>query len=315
MRFNFNPKKGSKISPIGAVCFVAASTAGLWNNASAQLMNVAVTQTYVDVVGTAVPKAVIPFGTGGTDDDMVAFNSSLFAVFKLDGTLSGSPAPFSVDLRVSINPQTANIGRVMIAQTSDSQGLMDTGTVSVIYQAATGFTGYNYNLALDFQFGSWNNTTSTWTPGNLLYGTQVTTYDLDFGQYIRVNTSDFNQYSLAGMTRLTVTAAGLAPNPAVAAPGSYQIADLGNSDSAFNDARNAVSLLSTGSSDFTLSLGKTTGGGNSLHMFEFRSPPTVTTGFNSFAPIPEPSTYAIWGVGLLGVVVWWRRRKTTSTNC
>lgn len=276
-------------------------------HADAQLVSLSVNSAYRQVFGTTTD---VP--GSGTPANYVAYNPNLFAVFKMDQTLSG--VGFStIDMRVKVNASTFGVTDLMIARTTNSQGLTDAGTVSILFIGGPNATptNYQYNLSLDFEFGSWNDTTSTWTPGNLTNRLTVTTFDIDFTQYVRVNASDFGSLTLNGVTRLGVVPNVTIPNGSGPVPaGTFQIGDPLNTDSVFNEPRNAVTFNSIGSSDFNMSFGKSTSSGPSLHMFEFRTPATNVTYVNpTLSEIPEPSVFGMAGVGLLAGFVGCRRRR------
>lgn len=195
----------------------------------------------------------IPVNTGGSNAN---FPSSApvgsFAQFRV--RKEGETDEFA-QLRITYsgdNGVTDN--KVMIAQTSDSQGLTDTGTASIL-------------LTLDQDAGSGDFTFNWYEPAS---GTSTTpkdldvlytTYDLDFNQQISFDSSEAQSITLDGSTKLTSTI-----------DSTTEVYDGANSNSSFNEPKNAVQILSENSASHTFSVGKHTGSGNALYMFEFRDP-------------------------------------------
>lgn len=280
--------------------------------ATAQLVSLQVASAYREVVGTA--GAAVP-GSGTLGNYPSTYDPNAFAVFRMDQTLSG-PGFSTIDMRVSVNPSTSGVTRLMIARTVNSQGLTDVGTVSVLFIGGPDATATNhqYNLSLNFEFGAWNVGTQVWTPMSLTNRLSVTTFDLDYTQYVRVNASDFGSMTRSGDTRLIVTPNVTTPNGAIPVPaGTFQVGDapigpLPGSDSTVSDLRNAVSFNSIGTLDFNMSFGKSRESGPSLHMFDFRSP-TVTYVNPVLTEIPEPSAFGLAGAGVLVGLVGCRRRR------
>jgi hypothetical protein len=293
--------------------------------AHAQLVSLAVNSVYKEVRNTSGSGTTNVPGSG-TADNFVTYNpaqrTDYFAVFNMTQTLSGVGFT-SVDMRVSVNALTANVSHLMIARTTDSQGMTDAGTISILYTGAPDAVvgDFKYNLSLDFEFGSWNNTTQTWTSLNLTNTITATTFDIDFNQYVRVNASDFDRYTLNGITNLAATVPVTTTNGSAVPPGTYQIADPvipgspGLTNSVFSEPKNAVTFRSIGSSDFNMTFGKVKGSGNSLHMVELRTPAQNVTYIDPIlVPVPEPSTYGLLGAAMLSAAVLCRRRRRSSVG-
>ncbi|MDJ0900403.1 MAG: hypothetical protein QNJ55_16485 [Xenococcus sp. MO_188.B8] len=182
--------------------------------------------------------------------------------------------------------------KVMIAQTSNSQGLTDSGTASILLTLDQ--SGGNGEFTFKWYEALPGGTSTTPKDLEILY----TTYDLDYRQEISFNSSIAQSFSLDGSTRLNYTIDSTT-NVYDPSPGSK---------STFNEPKNAVQVLSQESSSHSFSLGKTTGSGNALYMFEFRDPSNNITLNDpitqevpfTFSPVIGLLTSAFfWGLGYL----------------
>lgn len=219
------------------------------------------------------------------------------ATFRL--VLSGTSTRFA-DMRITVVgthgtlDTTGSASGMMIAQTSNSQGLTDTGTISVLTGFSSAGAGGESSTTLRFSF---------FEPDSLIpksVALELTSFDFDYNQFMRVNSSDFTHE--AHGSRLTKTTDSSA--------GTTTWADTNNSDSTFTDSRNAVVLNNFADSTFDITIGKK-GSGNSLFMFEFRDPSQILdTPLNptTLTPaIPEPSV-AILSAAFLGAFALRRKR-------
>ncbi len=192
----------------------------------------------------------------------------------------------------------------MIARTSNSQGLTDIGTVTVLL---TGLNGANLNTQPNnAPFGfEWRNASNN---GPLTGSNQIvfTSYDIDFTQRNRIPVSDYStlRTSTSPATRLTTTTSLGTTTIVDAAPGT---------DSITNDARNAYAFLRVaGDNTQSISVDKAGGGkeadgfgtgGNQLYMFGFRSPSPLVPS------IPEPTSAILASLGALSLL---RKRRAQS---
>lgn len=186
-------------------------------------------------------------------------------------------------LRVSVddivNGNSIGSGNFMLAQTSNSQGLTDSGTLSFL------MTGNGANSAtLTFE----------WFEPNGLFDTPVvesrfiTSYDIDFDQYNSFLTSDLSGVVLSETTDLQRMDNG-----------DYSTFYSDGSSAVVADSEHAVSVLTQDLASQEIQVGKN-GSGNVLFMFEFRNPsqnlddnfsPTQAV---SVAPgAPSPPVYAL----------------------
>jgi len=179
----------------------------------------------------------------------------------------------------------------MLARTSNSQGLSDIGTMSVLL---TGLNGTTTQLnSATFQF-DWRNAANT---GALGGSDQMvfTSYDLDFGQRNSIPTADIDIYGLAVPTGLVVSTSG---SDTIFRDGSPE----GNTS--FDDPLGAYAFSTlAGDNTQTITVDKTGASnatGNQLYMFSFRSPSPL------ISVIPEPSAALLGGLGLLALL---RRRR------
>ena len=205
--------------------------------------------------------------------------------------------PTVATLRVTLQAISAGGTELMIARTSNSQGLTDVGTITLLL---TGLGGVNVNTQVNSAtFGfEWRNSANTAALGgsdSIIFSS----YDIDFTQRNRIAVSDYSVIgtSTSPATRLTTTTA----------LGTTTIVDpTPGTDSTFNDARNAYAFMTVaGDNNQVISVDKAgngvTGmGGNQLYMFTFRSPSPL------IPAIPEPSAAII---ACLGAVAMLRRRR------
>lgn len=219
-------------------------------------------------------------GSGSTSNFDGSTTVGDFAVFDIDAVGESSSTDFA-DLRVTYQADNGSIGSdMMIARTSNSQGLEDTGTISVLLKIGnTG--GGTAQLAFEwFAPGSFDGGVEQ---GGIqpLTGTDVlyTTFDIDFEQLVSVQRSEVQSYTLDGSTKLTATDDGT----------TVRFEDSG-ANSQFDDPTTAAQFLSSANSGSqTLSMGKQKSSGNALFMFEFRDPSqTVTFTDPTTTAVPEP---------------------------
>lgn len=226
-------------------------------------------------------------GTAAVDD---------FVVFDVTDASDNDYA----DLKVTYHADNGSVGSdIMIAQTTNSQGLVDDGTLSILITIGDGSGG---SVSLRFQWyapGSFVNGVQQGTPALLTAPINYTTFDIDFQQFVGIPDSSIQEYTLDGSTVLTPTVG----------TGQILFEDSG-ANSTFNDPTTAASFLSTGGvpQDHVFSMGKQVASGNALFMFEFRDPSqNVTFNDPQVTPVPEPGVLALLGLSLL---LGLRRKRT-----
>lgn len=215
-----------------------------------------------------------------------------FAKFQL--VLAGTSTRVA-DMRVTVVGKTGTFDTaggksgLMIAQTTNSQGLTDSGTMSILSAFSAAGTGGESSVTLRFSFFE----PDTAIAKNL--GLELTSFDFDYRQFMRVSNSDFT--AEAHGSKLTKTTSG----------GNTTFSDVGNSDASFTQATNAVVLNNVPDSSFDITVGKI-GTGNSLFMFEFRDPSQILDTPLTPTAIPEPSSMIVLvsGAAALSFI---RRRK------
>ncbi|WP_238527697.1 hypothetical protein [Lentisphaera araneosa] len=190
-------------------------------------------------------------GSGGSDNTLYMGNGS-YVDFEL--SLENSVDPYA-HLRVTVDDiigsGSGGYGNLMLAQTSNSQGLTDTGTLSFL------MTGNGYNSAT---------LTLDWYTANGLFDTRleeerfITSYDIDYNQYNNFFTDDLAGIGLSENTDLTLEYDN----------GLANVFSDGGS-ATMSDSEHAVAVLTNEISSQEIQVGKD-GKGNVLFMFEFRNP-------------------------------------------
>lgn len=227
-----------------------------------------------DTIGTT---AVIPITTSGTADNTNSWTVGTVGTFQMNHG--------AYYMKVSAtNPTGAVVpanDSLMVTRTVNSQGLTDTGTLSV-YVRPDPDRGASWTLDLNFSFYSDVGLT---TPAPLKL--QLTSLDIDYAQRYYTKNSSF--YS-------NVTAIGTDLIAASAVSGYTGFTTPANHDSVVNDPLHAVASVGEGSS-FDVRLAHDA---VALFMFEFRDP-SIVTGL-----VPEPSSALIAALGALALL---RRRR------
>ena len=265
-----------------ALLFVSASSI----HAASYAISSSGKTEWVGVDGAAVSGA----GTAGNFAVGTVTAESTFAKFQMVDT-SNSQRAFDMKVTVAgfvgtFNTASNNSG-LMIAQTVDSQGLADTGTLSVLSSfSSTALT----EVTLRFDFYEPDTTTP------MTVALELTSFDYDNNQFLRVQNSDFSLGSYGSnltQSQTDTTTTWQAPNDSF--------------NATYNLSTNAVALNNVVDSSFTLTMGKASGGGNSLFMFEFRDPSiNLDTPLTPSNPVPEPTAALIGGLGFLCLL---RRRR------
>lgn len=275
-------------------------TALLLTALTAASVNAAV-MNYV-ITGYDTNSGVFGGGTDGTDTDVSSSGSSsqtetapagTFVDFTIGDadTITGdkfadaniNALPTVATLRVTV---AAISGDVMITRTSNSQGLEDIGTMSVLLTGSGALSA-----TFDFQWRNAANDAVLTGSDQMVF----TSYDIDFTQRNSITVGDYSSIGTStnpDPTNLTISTSS----------GTTSISDMGDTDSNFGDPENAYAFLTTaGDYEQSISVDKIdNAGGNQLYMFSFRSPsPLITT-------IPEPSVALLGGLGLLAFL---RRRR------
>lgn len=209
------------------------------------------------------------------------------------------------DLKITYAADNGSVGaNMMIARTSNSQGLEDTGTVSILLEnglSARGGTQLRFDWYVPGSFvGGEEQSGSALLTDPILY----TTFDIDYQQFVETEVAKLQSYALDQNTVLTPVDRG----------STISFEDSG-AESTFDEPTTAAQFLTRSGIPSTLAIdmGKQGASGNALFMFEFRDPSAVLegTGFTPVeVPIPEPTTVGLIA-GLLGASVGVRRRPGT----
>ncbi len=243
-----------------------------------------------DVVSSGGPRNTILTSAGAFVDFTIGNADAIVGDKFLAANINALPTVAT--LRVTLKAISGSGTELMLARTSNSQGLTDIGTMSILLTGLNGNDTTQINSAT-FQF-DWRNAANT---GALGGSNQMvfTSYDLDFGQRNSIPTADIDIYGLASPTGVIVTTSGSNTVFRDAPP---------EGNTGFDDPLGAYAFLTVaGDNTQTITVDKTDASsafGNQLYMFSFRSPsPLITT-------IPEPSAALLGGLGLLALL---RRRR------
>jgi hypothetical protein len=257
----------------------------------ADTIDVSGVQQYVGGTETSVPGS----GTAANYDSGTAVGD--YAVF--DMTKNGSDY---ADLKVTYLNDGAGIGsNMMIARTTDSQGLVDTGTISVLLDANS-----SGGATLKFDWytpGSFSD--GVFQSGSLLSDKVLfTTFDIDYKQYVGVplNQIEYVAFNAADSLEGTDLTADLDTKPGWVLA---EDATANGINASYTDVNAAAQFMMTGES-LEMEMGKLSGNGPSLFMFEFRDPSTILPSFDSEV-VPEPTAIAM--IGFAGLTALWVRRR------
>ncbi|WP_308950667.1 PEP-CTERM sorting domain-containing protein [Thalassobacterium maritimum] len=203
-------------------------------------------------------------------------------------------------LKVTYLSDNGNVGsNLMIGQTVNSQGLTDTGTLSVL-ATINGGVG-TVTLQFDwYTFGSFVGGAETESSSAFTDTINYTTLDIDFQQIVTVAKEDVADYTLEKTSQLTATDNGT----------SIAFTDDG-ADTNVDNPETAVSFTSNGSGSQQIAVGKQSTDGNALFIFEFRDPSVIAPFVEAETiPVPEPSTAGLLlGGAVIAFTMLQRRRK------
>lgn len=173
----------------------------------------------------------------------------------------------------------ADTDSLMVVRTSDSQGLKDTGTLSIYVNPGNTST-QSGAWSLDVRFSFWDVNFSEARDVTIL----LTSLDIDHGQKYYTDSKDFVSNDPYASSLITSTTA-IGDYTGFTAAG----------DSRFNDPKHAISSTSKHQSEFDVKLAHNN---VALFMFEFRNPSQV---------VPEPSAAMLMMSGSLLMLA--RRRR------
>jgi len=246
------------------------------SSALAAYANLEITLVEQEILGTT---AVI---TGSGSKDNTAswdFNDSArFILTGDDGTAAMDLVTYGLDVRPisttgGFQPDTDSL---MIARTVNSQGLTDTGSLSLyISPDGAGIWTGEFRFSL-YQGSGGSSDFSTPASPNI----QVTSLDLDFDQRMELRRNELSAYGLNDPTDIVVTdaAGGL-------------IDFQGDGNATFSDPEAAVIGRYDGRSDFNVAFSHDD---VALFMFEFRNPPSdIDDETIVFFNVPVPPPFAL----------------------
>lgn len=241
--------------------------------ATSNAQSLAITGVVSQTVGTTSTVS-----GSGSADNTTPFSTGTVGVFSMNGG--------SRFMRVTATNPTGSLNpagdSLMVARTVNSQGLTDSGTLSVYVRPGTATA---WTLDLNFSFFSDAGLTTA-AP----LGLQLTSLDIDYAQRYYVKNSSFTHNVTSVGTNLTTA-------PAVAGYTGFTAVP----DATFNDPKAAVASWGYGNS-FDVRVGHTD---VALFMFEFRQPSAIV----GLAPEPSSALLALTGVMAFGLK---RRRQRTA---
>ncbi len=260
------------IRPTAFSCAIFASVLGLalsTTQLSAQSLAISgvISQT-VGGTATITGSGSAANTTNWSPGTVGVFNMGAGTVMRVSATNPTGPLPSG--------PTSDSL---MVARTVNSQGLTDTGTLSV-YVRPTSNTRWNLNLNFSFF------TDASFTVPKTINNMMLTSLDIDFNQRYYTSRADMPT---------VVTYPGTNITSPVAISGFNGFTASG--DSLFSNAKHAVSTVGTGNS-FNVKLSHDS---LALYMFEFRNPSNV---------VPEPSSAILLMGGLTALGLIRRRDKT-----
>jgi hypothetical protein len=272
------------------ITVVIASLAGV---STSNATNLAITGVISQTVDTGLSGTTNV--SGGSFDNTTTFATGTVGVFQMNGG--------SHYMRVTAsNPTGAlQVGEdaLMVARTTNSQGLTDNGTLSIFVKPSPG-TGSPAVTAwtLDFNFSFFADAGLTIAAP---IGLQLTSLDIDYFQRYYVSNSSFTHNVTSAGT--TITSA-----PAVAGYTGF----TSGPDAVASNPNAAVASWGLGSS-FDIRVGQQTnsssvpvvGSSQALYMFEFRDPSSVV----GLVPEPSSALLTLTGVMALGLK---RRRQPNA---
>lgn len=236
---------------------------------AANAQTLEITGTVMDTVGTS--SAII--GSGSTDNTS-AWTAGTVGVFEINNGAYYMKVTASNPTGVLLADGVQD--SLMVARTTNSQGLTDDGTLSVYVN--TGLTG-SWSLDLNLSFYSDLALTNA-QPLDLT----LTSLDIDWGQRYETKDSDFSSNTLY-------------PNSDITSPTASELgytAFTSGFSSEYGDAKAAVTSSGTGDSFNT----RIQHDGFALFMFEMRSPSEI---------VPEPTSVSLLGLGGLALLL--RRQR------
>ncbi len=219
------------------------------NPQSANQQSAEITSTITDTVGSSY----VVSGSGSSANTN-SWNEGEVARFAID--IDGVTRYLTVDAE-DLGGLAPNEDTLMVVQTVNSQGMEDTGTLSIYFRPETGANGFSSNITLNF----WEDeAASIPLSPNLL----LTILDLDHNQKVEISNDSYSSYYTYTNTSNQTTRISTNINESFT---EFQ----GQGNSTHDNPRNAVSVK-TNSQNIQLKFSHSS---VYLAMIEFRSPSSV----------------------------------------
>lgn len=280
-------KLGKRLKTAG--CVAAMGLAAGISAAQAATVNLEVDSVLSEIKGSTA--AV----TGsGSKDNTTTWNigdSARFGLAGDDGTPDQTPVSYGLDVEIisATGTLTEGTDSLMIAQTVNSQGLTDTGSLSIYFNPDNDGV-----FSATLRFSLFDDSFSSAQFLDLF----ATSLDIDFDQKMSTTRADVAAYGLNNPTDIGLEDDGT------------RITFSGDGSAEFSDPRAAVLLEYENTSTFDLTFSHDS---VALYMLEFRNPPETvdivdfeTTSTVSTVPLPAAGWMLLAGTGALFAA---RRRR------